>query len=165
MALFRRFRPRYQFPLIRIDDRLIHGQVVLGWVEPLRIRSLVLAHDKVAVDDDLKDAIAQTVPSQIDFSVQTISETVSVVQRVKESTRLMVVAESPADVISMWEQGAAFTSITIGGLHFHNGRSQLLTYVYMSPGEIDLIDQMSNAGVEVICQDLPSSVPVPCALI
>ncbi|KPL07084.1 hypothetical protein AMJ86_05940, partial [bacterium SM23_57] len=157
MALFRGFRRHLRFPLIRIDDRLIHGQIVLGWAEPLHIRRLVLAHDGIAQDDNLREAIAATVPTQFDFSVLTIEDTIAAVNDHKLSKRLMVVTESPGSVMAMWEQGAGINSINIGGLHYRDDRIELLPYVFLSPGELNQITELVKSGVDVYCQDLPNS--------
>lgn len=157
MALFRGFRRHIRFPLIRIDDRLIHGQIVLGWAEPLRIRRLVLAHDEIAQDDDLREVIAATVPTQFDFSVRTIEDTIATVNDHKLSKRMMVVVESPGVVRTMWEQGARINSINIGGLHYRDDRIELLPYVFLSPEELDQISELAKSGVDVYCQDLPNS--------
>ena len=160
MSFLRRSRPRYHFPLIRIDDRLIHGQVILGWAEPLRVRSLVLVHDDIAHDEDLAAAISATVPSPLAFSILTIADAVSLINDSPPSHHLMVVVETPKTALKLWELGAALKSINIGGLHYSNGRVELLPYVFMSRVELDDISRLAQSGVEVRCQDLPNSPPV-----
>ena len=163
MSLLRRFQSRVQFPLIRIDDRLIHGQVILGWAEPLRIRPLILAHDGIAQDQDLKKAIMATVPAHFDFSIKSISDSVSIINNSPSSQHLMVVAESPAAVLALWEHGAVLKSFNIGGLHFKEDRIKLLPYVSMSRREINQIGDLVRSGIKVCCQDLPSTLPVSWA--
>jgi PTS system mannose-specific IIB component len=161
MALWRRFQTHIEFPIIRIDDRLIHGQVILGWVEPLRIRKLILAHNRIADDQELKTAIAATVPPNLDFSVAKISDSVPIINHPMISQRLMVVVESPQDVAALREQGGRLKSINIGGLHYKNGRTELLPYVFITPNERQQIDTLVDSGVNVTCQDLPGTPPIP----
>jgi mannose/fructose/N-acetylgalactosamine-specific phosphotransferase system component IIB len=72
----------------------------------------------------------------------------------------MIVVESPAVALKLWEQGAKVKSINIGGVHFEDDRIKLLSYVFMSHTEIEQITRLAESGAEVRCQDLPSSPPV-----
>jgi mannose/fructose/N-acetylgalactosamine-specific phosphotransferase system component IIB len=160
MSLLRHFAPKYQFPLLRIDDRLIHGQVILGWAMPLKIRPLLLVHDRIANDEDLKTAISAIVPANLDFSVLMIAEAVPMIIDPSLSRHMMIVVESPGVALQLWEQGAALKSINIGGLHFEDDRIKLLSYVFMSRDEIDQVARLTRSGADVHCQDLPTTIPV-----
>jgi len=157
MSLLSSIAPRYQFPLLRIDDRLIHGQVVLGWAEPLRIRPLVLVHDEIAGDAELKEAICASVPSHLNFSVQAVIGAVPLINDPSASRHMMVVVESPGTALDLWEQGAALKSVNIGGLHSSESRIKLLPYVFMSRRELEQIASLAQSGLHIWCQDLPST--------
>ena len=160
MTLFKRLQQRYQFPIVRIDDRLIHGQVILGWVEPLKIRSLILAHDTYANDQDIKTTIAATIPSHLDFSILSLSDAASNLRNQQKNTRLMVVVDSPEAVSILLANGGEIATVNIGGLHYQESRIELLPYVYMTRAEIDLVTKIVESGVDVRCQDLPGTSPV-----
>ena len=161
MALWSRIQSRIKFPIVRIDDRLIHGQVILGWAEPFKVRPLILVHNELAQDNDLKDAIAATVPTHYNFSILTIDDAVPVINNQPTGHRLMVVLESPAMALALWERGVTFPSIHIGGLHFKDDRVELLPYVFMTVEEGVQITLLVDSGVEVVCQDLPCATPIP----
>ena len=160
MTLFNRLQQRYQFPIVRIDDRLIHGQVILGWVEPLKIRSLILAHDTYARDEDLKTTIAATIPPHLEFSVFTLSDAATILSNRQENKHVMVVVDSPEAVNIMLANGGEFATVIIGGMHYQEDRIELLSYVYMSRAEVDLVTKIVESGVDVTCQDLPGTSPV-----
>ncbi len=161
MTLFKRLQQRHKFPIIRIDDRLIHGQVILGWVEPLKIRSLILAHDTYAGDEDLKTSIAATIPPHVDFSVVSLLDAATILIDRQRDKRLMVVVNSPEAVNTIQVNGGEIDTVIIGGLHYQENRFELLPYVYMSHSEVDLITRIVESGVDVTCQDLPGTSPVP----
>jgi len=161
MALWKRFQSKIKFPIVRIDDRLIHGQVILGWAEPFKVRPLILIHNEFAQDDDLKDAIAGTVPSHFDFSILTVDDAIPFINNQPPNHRLMMVVESTAMALTLWERGATLSSIHIGGLHFKDDRVELLPYVFMTVAEGVQINHLVNSGVEVTCQDLPCTTPIP----
>ncbi len=160
MGLFKRLQQRYQFPIVRIDDRLIHGQVILGWVEPLKIRSLIFALDTYARDEDLKTTIAATIPPHLDFSVVSLSDVASILNNPQKNKRLMVVVESPEAVNTILANGGEITTVIIGGLHYQGDRTELLPYVFMTRAEVDLVTKIVESGVDVTCQDLPGTSPV-----
>jgi mannose/fructose/N-acetylgalactosamine-specific phosphotransferase system component IIB len=161
MTLWSRFQSQVKFPIVRIDDRLIHGQVILGWAEPFKVRPLILIHNELAQDNDLKDAIANTVPSYYDFSILTIDSAIPFLKNQPSNHRTMIVMESPSMALALWERGVALSSIHIGGLHCKGDRIELLPYIYMTTEEKKQITHMVNSGVEVVCQDLPCTAPIP----
>lgn len=160
MTFLNRLQQRYRFPIVRIDDRLIHGQVILGWVEPLKIRSLILAHDIYANDKDLVDAITATIPPYVDFWVLPMSNAVASIRNRPKNVRLMVVVDSPDALKFLLDNGCDFSNVTIGGLHHQEDRIELLPYVYMTRAEMNLISKIVESGVDVRCQDLPGTSPV-----
>ena len=153
-------KQRFQFPIVRIDDRLIHGQVVLGWVEPLKIRSLILAHDTIAHDQDLKTAIAGILPSHLDFQVLSLKDTAAILNDSQKNKRQMVVVESPKAMKIIVANGGKIDNIIIGGLHHQEDRTELLPYVFLSPADISQMNEIVKSGISVTCQDLPGSSPV-----
>lgn len=149
----------------RIDDRLIHGQVVVGWARPLRIDRIVLIDDQVAdseVDQELyRMAVPQ--PMVVEFLPQR-----GAVERVAELAagreRVLVLAGS---VSAMAAVAAArpdlVRAVNVGGLHDGTGRREYLRYVYASPDELEQLGRLEALGVAVTAQDLPDTKPVPLA--
>lgn len=149
--------------LCRIDDRLIHGQVVVGWGRPLRIDRIVLIDDQVAESQTDQELYRIAVPEPM--AVEFLPER-GAADRVAELAagreRVLVVAGS---VFAMAAVASArpdlVRAVNVGGLHDGTGRREYFRYVYASPEEMEQFAQLEALGVAVTAQDLPDSRPVP----
>ena len=148
--------------LYRIDDRLIHGQVVVGWGQPLNIRFLVLVDDMVAGSDLEKDLYRMAVPPEMDVIFTDVASAIREHSRYASDPRPGLVLTG--DIASMYRlvKGVkAIGSVNLGGIHHRAGRSEKLRYVFLTPDEENQLRELEAAGVEVTAQDVPSSRAVP----
>lgn len=148
--------------LYRIDDRLIHGQVVVGWGQPLNIRLLVLVDDLVAGSDWEKDLYRMAVPPDMEVIFTDVASAIRDHQRYATDPRPGLLLTG--DIGSMYRlvKGVkAIGSVNLGGIHHRAGRSEKLRYIFLTPDEEHELRELEAAGVEVTAQDVPSSRAVP----
>ncbi|HJQ10940.1 MAG TPA: PTS sugar transporter subunit IIB [Gemmatimonadaceae bacterium] len=148
--------------LYRIDDRLIHGQVVVGWGQPLNIRLLVLVDDMVAASDWERDLYRMAVPPEMEVVFADVATAIRDHSRYAGDPRPGLVLTG--DIASMYRlvKGVkAIGSVNLGGIHHRAGRSEKLRYIFLTPDEENQLRDLEAAGVEVTAQDVPSSRPVP----
>lgn len=157
---FRR-KDQLVFPIVRVDDRLMHGQVVVGWGQALDIAPMLLVSDRVAKDSDLAATFRQLIPSEQKGDVITVAEAAERWQRGEfKNARAMLVVEAPVDALKLVRLGAQLKLLTIGGLHFREGREEVLTYVYLSDWDRTTLQELRGLGVRIVCQDLPGNKPI-----
>ena len=150
--------------LYRIDDRLIHGQVVVGWGQPLDIRFLVLVDDLVASSDWEKELYRMAVPPEMDIYFCDVQSAIREHSRYASDPRPGVLIVG--DISSMYRLVAgvkAIGSVNLGGIHHRAGRIEKLRYIFLTPDEENQLRQLESAGVEVTAQDVPSARAVPLA--
>ncbi len=148
--------------LHRIDDRLIHGQVVVGWGQPLELRFLVLVDDEVASSEWEQELYRMGVP--VDMRV----EFVSVAQAVE---RYATFAADPkpgmlltGDIDTMARLCTALPAVrrvNLGGVHHRAGRTQKLRYIFLSASEEAELRAMAATGLEISAQDVPAARVIP----
>src|SRR6266581_2787799 len=127
--------------LYRIDDRLIHGQVVVGWGKPLNVGFIVLVDDAVRASAWEQELYRMGVPADIEVVFASTDEAL---ERLPE-----------------WERDPRVSRVNVGGLHHRPGRSERLRYVYLSDAEAAQLKTLAARGVEVTAQDVPTAAPVP----
>lgn len=151
--------------LCRIDDRLIHGQVVVGWGRPLKIDRIVLVDEGVAVSPFEQDLYRMAVPEGVSVEFLTPRDAATRLGEMAASReRVLLLAGSVEAVAAVVRaQPGLVREINVGGLHDQAGRREYLRYVYASDAEIAELSALVDAGVTVTAQDLPSSKPVPLA--
>jgi len=147
--------------LYRIDDRLIHGQVVLGWGQALRASFIVLVDDAVAASGWEQDLYRMGVPPGIEVYFAGVDEAAAKHAGWLEDKRHGILLTP--DVQTMARLTRATTGITkvnIGGIHHRAGRVQKLRYVYLTAEDEAQIVALAESGVEIAAQDVPASRPV-----
>ena len=148
----------------RIDDRLIHGQVVVGWGQPLGIGYIALVDDSLAVSDWEQDLYRMGVPPGMDVSFTTVEQAVGELPTWVGDARKGIVLTGDIDTMRRLAVGAPqVTSVNLGGVHFSPGRKQRLRYIFLTPGEEAALQAMEQGGLSVTAQDVPSATPVPLA--
>ncbi len=146
----------------RIDDRLIHGQVVVGWGQPLDIGFVVLVDDTVAASDWEQDLYRMGVPPGMVVNFTDVASAVAAVPGWAAEKRKGLVLTGDIDTMRRLCAGApAVRAVNLGGVHHAPGRRQRLRYVFLSPDEEAMLREIASTGVVVTAQDVPASRPVP----
>ncbi|HUP19912.1 MAG TPA: PTS sugar transporter subunit IIB [Gemmatimonadota bacterium] len=150
--------------LFRVDERLIHGQVVVGWGRPLSVRRIVVVADGLA-EETLEQEIYRTgLPETMRATFWSVAEAVERVPAlISDDVPTIVLSE---DLSTMWRmavEGVPIAEVNVGGLHAAEGRRRVLPYVCLGPEEEERIRSLEAAGVRVTARDVPASAPVRLA--
>jgi mannose/fructose/N-acetylgalactosamine-specific phosphotransferase system component IIB len=146
--------------LARIDDRLIHGQVVLGWVPIVKPDRLVVACDRVATSDWERKFYASCVPPEVRTSFFSVDEAAAQVGKPPyDAEQILVLFESAADAWKFVEAGVTLKEVNVGGLHYREGSVELLPFVFVTPDERAFLRELVKRGVTLSAQDVPSNPP------
>jgi mannose/fructose/sorbose-specific phosphotransferase system IIB component len=144
--------------LIRIDDRLIHGQVVVGWVKALNIQRLVVVNDAISKNAMQKTLMEMAVPSGLKVSFYSLEEAAAALRQENEKARCLLLFSSPADVLAFQSQGATLSTVNVGGMHFCEGKTQVCKTVCVSPEDIEAFKALKKRGVELEIRAVPGDV-------
>jgi len=147
--------------LLRIDDRLVHGQVVEGWAKALRINRIIVASDVVHADDTQKALYLLAVPHGMELSCLKLSEAAKEWKagRWKDDRALMLVS-TPDEALRLQDDGAPLKSVNLGGLHFRNGRVQILKGISLDDQDVRALKALASKGVLIEARALPLDEPV-----
>jgi mannose/fructose/N-acetylgalactosamine-specific phosphotransferase system component IIB len=149
---------RSNFFYLRVDDRLIHGQVVVGWGSILDVNCLVLANDRIASNSEEREFYRQIIPESMCGSVESMSQALQHFPREDVGNcRCLVVVASVDDALRWIDAGKRPDAVILGGLHAQEGRRRILDYLYLSETEIATLQVIENKGINLICRDLPTS--------
>jgi len=147
--------------LYRIDDRLIHGQVVVGWGQPLGLRFIVLVDDDVAASDWEQELYRMGVPPSMEVHFHSVADVRDALEGYLSDVRPgMLLVGRVETMQQLVHQHPEITRVNVGGVHHAEGRAQRLRYVFLTPDEEDVLRELQQRGVEVTGQDVPSARPV-----
>jgi PTS system mannose-specific IIB component/fructoselysine and glucoselysine-specific PTS system IIB component len=149
--------------LVRLDDRLIHGQVVVGWGQPLNASFIVLVDDEVRGSEWEQDLYRMGVPPTMEVVFASLAEASRRLSEWEADARTGILLAGDIDTMAALVAAAAgrINRVNIGGVHHRAGRSERLRYVYLTDDEAAKLRRLAANGVQVSAQDVPTARAVP----
>jgi mannose/fructose/N-acetylgalactosamine-specific phosphotransferase system component IIB len=142
--------------LYRVDERLIHGQVVVGWGNSLKLDQIVLANDQVAGNPWERELYLACVPPEIKATILSVDEaTTRILQNGFKEGKTLILVDSPFDIIRMMEKGVRIDSVNVGGIGSKAERKKILSYIFLSSDQISAFKRIISAGIRCDCRDVP----------
>lgn len=148
--------------LFRIDDRLIHGQVVVGWGERLGIRIYVVVDDALADEGWERALLASGVPETAGVLFLTVEEAVRRLPELNDSARTGALLTRRTETMRHLAEGGSLEGkrVNVGCLGAAPGRRRAADYVYLRPEEADDLRAIDRLSAGVSARDLPTSRPL-----
>ncbi len=147
--------------LYRIDDRLIHGQVVVGWGQPLDLGFIVLVDDEVAASDWEQELYRMGVPPEMDVYFESVSSAADRLDTfVSDPRKGMLLTGDIETMVRLANQADDIRYVNLGGIHHKSGRVQRLRYLFLSPDEEASLKQLAGRGIAITAQDVPAARPL-----
>ncbi|MBE7722354.1 PTS system mannose/fructose/N-acetylgalactosamine-transporter subunit IIB [Lacrimispora indolis] len=142
--------------LARVDDRLIHGEVVSVWAPSLSVNRIVIADDGVAADKFNSRVLKALAPAGVKVNVYSVD---SAGEKLKEDEikgeRIMVLAKSPITFQRLVDKGVLIREVNLGGMGLRDERIPFIKNVSASPAEMEAMKDMRSKNVRVYYQLVP----------
>jgi mannose/fructose/N-acetylgalactosamine-specific phosphotransferase system component IIB len=148
--------------LVRVDNRLIHGQVVEAWLPHLKVSRVVVADDEAASSPLVRAAMALAVQSAIDVQIFPLAQ-VDFAGVSRDSVKTLVLLREVAAVPFAKEHGLKVEQLNLGNVHFSTGRRQVSSSVFLAESELRDLQRLAEEGVRVEARAVPSERPVELA--
>jgi len=144
--------------LFRIDDRLIHGQVVLSWAKSLQSERILLCDDDVSQSEWESELYTSCVPKNLQSQVCGVDEAANILStKIHNKDKTIVLVKEPKVVMKIVNKGYVPSKVNLGGLHFSDQRKKYLSYLYLNEEEIKQLHWLLDKGIKIYCQDVPTS--------
>lgn len=143
--------------LLRVDDRLIHGQVVEGWVPFLKVDLVVVVSDVAAADEVQTALMKMALPASVGLVVTSVAGAPAVLNDPKLSPRkALVLVPGPAEALALVENGVKLDRINVGGLHHTVGKVQLGRALFLDEKDRLALKALKAKGVRLEGRALPA---------
>ncbi|EKT60728.1 PTS system mannose/fructose/N-acetylgalactosamine-transporter subunit IIB [Providencia burhodogranariea] len=139
----------------RIDDRLIHGQVITTWVKNFDIEQVIIVNDKVATDTVQQSVLAMAAPPDLKIVVFSVDKFIEVLKKTDIKRRTMLLFTNSIDVNKLVENGLTLEKLNVGGMRMQDGRRNLSRAVAVTPEEEQAFKSLINRNVTVEIQMVP----------
>ena len=142
---------------VRMDNRLIHGQILVAWSREFRIDHLIVTNDKVAADPLQVTLLKAVAPIGSDVSVLSVQDTVAYCQSPKgQSENIFIIAKYPEDGLGLIEQGLDVKTLNLGNQAFVRGSKKLSNSVFLTEQGVKALKQVHECGIRITCRMMPN---------
>lgn len=142
--------------IFRIDDRLIHGQVIEGWVHNLNLTRITIVSDRVVKDEDYIIILRFSVPQEIKVDILEVKEMHDKVKNgYLEKEDSIILFECADDVLALLDRGTKIDSLNVGCLHYNGRNRQIRKNVAVSKEDIRNFEDINAMGTKMECRALP----------
>ncbi len=142
--------------LVRIDNRLIHGQVIEAWVPHVHADHIVVVDDDVAVDPLQRSILELATPSNIQLDICTVDQAVRMYREGSFSrTHTIVLFANPQEAFAAFDAGFGFSVLNVGNLHYAEGKKRVTQSVCCNREEMSILRRFAQSGVTVEIRAVP----------
>jgi D-glucosaminate-specific PTS system IIB component len=146
--------------LIRIDSRLVHGQVTTKWLKQVQTNRIIIIDNNLVKDPFMSKVYSMAAPPGISVEVMNVETAVASWKKDQlGSGKIMILFRDVNTVYSAWQSGFSFDNIQIGGLGGAPGRKTVYQNVTLSHDDANKLMEMSKGGVTIIFQVIPEDTP------
>ncbi|EGP5049826.1 PTS sugar transporter subunit IIB [Enterococcus faecium] len=143
---------------IRIDHRLLHGQVVFSWSKSLQINRILVVNDEAANDEFKKMSLELSKPQGIKLNIFTVENTLTKISKIEAlSENIMMIFGNTKDVRQFCESYSNVKEINYGGIKKKEGSKQFSNAIFLTENEIEDAKVLKSMGIKQFMQQVPTS--------
>lgn len=142
---------------LRIDDRLIHGQVIVGWIPEIRPDRLLVVNDKISEDFMRQELMALSIPPEIELKFCSTDE----VEKEEVSEKSFILVVSPRDAWECLQKGLAPLQFNVGGMHSRDDKEEIFEALHVDDEDRRYFEMILDMGVSPVFQPTPQNDPLP----
>lgn len=148
--------------LYRVDDRLVHGQVVEGWVPHLKAEELAVVSDEISGDEMRRAIMRFATPEGVDLKIMTVAEASAYLPEAARSQRkVLLLLPGLAEALALSGNGLAIPSLNIGGMHYSAGKNLSIgKAIFLNDADCAALRALSASGIRIEGRGVPSDSPL-----
>ncbi len=146
--------------MTRIDNRLVHGQVGMTWVNALGANLVLVANDEVSKDEVQQSLMEMVLPEGVESRFFTIDHTIKIIENASDEQLIFIVVRNLQDVLKLVENGVDIKEINIGNLHYSDGKEKITPQIAITSEDKDSILKLNELGVLLNTKQVPTSTSI-----
>ncbi len=147
--------------LYRVDERLIHGQVVVGWGSRLQPNRYLVVDDALAASEWERDLYKLGLPPGVEAEFIPVSEAISRLDSWRSNPTPSILLTRDVESMARLAEGGGMVgeTVNLGGIHHGRGKQQVLPYLFLDDEDVRCLRLLAGRGIDVVAQDLPGATP------
>lgn len=143
--------------LIRIDDRLIHGQVAYAWTRYLDANCILVANDQIPNDDFKKMSLNLAKPPGVDLLIKSVFQAIDYLKSdLSSKKKIFVLVDCSNDALEIAKGLSDVKSINVGGIRMSDGKKMISNSVAVDESDISNFKELISLEVELEIRQVPS---------
>lgn len=142
--------------LCRVDQRLIHGQVLTQWLKYVGANLILVANDEISNDSLRQNLMNVAVPSGVQTRYFNLQKTIDIIHKAADHQKILLLVQTIEDAHTLILNGVPIETLNIGNIHLEQDRVSLNDYVALNTREHTLLSNLIQKDVEVYLQRVPS---------
>ena len=143
--------------LVRIDDRMLHGQVVSTWLKDYGIEQVLIINDKAANDPIQKSVAGLAAPKEVKVHLFGVDQFIGILKKTPIKRKTMLIFTTSTDVLKLVENGLDISAVNVGGMRYNESRKRLSKAVSVTPEEEEAFKKLIEKDIKVFIQMIPKS--------
>lgn len=145
-----------EISVFRIDDRLIHGQIITAWIAYADAKTIVVADDKAANDDFTQSLLKMATPESINLQILSIQDAVTYLKNGTNTGKVLLLVRGPREAHEMIAAGIRKDRINVGNMNMKKGKSKVLGNLWVFPEDVEEIKSIYESGVSLEVRAVPN---------
>jgi mannose/fructose/N-acetylgalactosamine-specific phosphotransferase system component IIB len=142
---------------VRIDNRLVHGQVVVTWLQAERADTIMVANDAIAGDDFQKTMLLAVKPPSVNEVILSVDEALAYLKDPAHANeQIFMLVKEPSDAIRLHRGGLEAKTMNVGNMAFAAGSKRVTRTVFVTTKDVEAFKELHDAGIELTARMMPT---------
>ncbi|CCG56739.1 PTS system sorbose subfamily IIB component [Brachyspira pilosicoli WesB] len=142
--------------VFRIDERLIHGQIVTAWIADAQASQIIVADDK-AVNDEFTISLLQlATPKNIELRILSINDAINLIKEDSSDKNTLLICRGPKEALQLIDGDIGLKTINVGNIGMRKGKKSILPYIWVDDEEVKNLKLLSERGIALDARSVPS---------
>lgn len=145
--------------LVRIDNRLIHGQVAITWTGTVKANIIVVVDDDVSTDTMQQNLLKMSTPPGVAVRFFSVNKTIEIINKAKPEQHILLLARTPITLAKLVKAGIAIDNIIVANMHEGPGKTLLIDQhtIYVDQEELDAFKYLVHKNIKIDAQMIPTT--------
>ncbi len=143
--------------LVRVDERLIHGQITMSWTRTVSANLILCVNDEVAKNNFQKNLMKMAAPPGAKVEIESIdSASEKLNSQAWPNANILLLVRNPIDLLRLIQKGLSVQKVNVGGVRSPEATIKLTKEVSATPAEMDAWRELDRMGIRMEVQFLPN---------
>ena len=142
--------------VFRIDDRLIHGQVITAWIAYADAKTIVVADDKAVKDEFQHSLLRMATPDSINLKIFSVDDAISYLDSEENDGKVLLLVRGPEQALKFIRAGLTDQVINVGNMNMKKGKTKVLGNMWVFPEDVENIKSIYDQGVKMEVRAVPN---------